>query len=298
MRRTPLELRVVVGLISGVLVACGPGPGDPPIDSGAGDASIAESDGGVDAGVIDAGTADAGVIDAGFHDGGHFEVDAGSDAGTIDAGQPQPVDAGNDAGLPVDGIIFVHGINGSLNDWTTMINRFKADGFPANRLVAHTYSDPKWGCNTGNADQLSQWVTDLEATGARRIAIVAHSMGGLSSRYYLQRKMGTSHVSVFTTLGTMHHGLTNPCLGATLPICVWKELCSTGSFIADLNMAPATPGPTTWTSIFSTDDTTVPAMSSQLVGADNISLSGLQHDGANGLQESQLVYQLVVDSLH
>lgn len=258
-----------------LVAACGREPISPEVDAGQADAGSASE--GRDAGTADAGQADAGV-DAG--------IDAGFDAGSIFP----------DAGLRIDGIVFVHGINGSSSDWTTMVDRFKNDGWPADRLIARTYSDPRWGCNGTNATQLSGWVQELASRGATRIAVVAHSMGGLSSRYYLQRLGGTSSVVVFITLGTMHHGLSNSCL-SPLPVCVWKEVCQSGPFIADLNTAPATPGPTKWVSIFSTGDTTVPVASATLIGAQNIQLTGLTHDGVDGLQNSPLVYQHVKDSM-
>jgi triacylglycerol lipase len=250
------------------------------------DAAVDTPDSGaltVDAGEErDAGTPDAGVADAGAPDAG-VTTDAGSDAGT-------------DAGFTIDGIVFVHGINGSKDDWAPMINRFLADGWPANRLIANTYMDPRFGCNDANATQLRTWVNQLRMAGAQHVAVVAHSMGGLSSRYYLKDLMGTANVEVFATLGTMHHGLSTPCLNP-LPVCVWQQLCESGMFIADLNAPPATPGPTRWTSIFSDGDDTVPMMSSQLTGANNILVPGLEHDGPNGLQSSAVVYQHVLDAL-
>lgn len=207
-------------------------------------------------------------------------------------------DAGlEDGGIaPVDGIVFVHGINGSASNWDVMRERFKADGWPDERLIARTFQNPSWGCNTTNARQLDAWVGELEALGARRIAIVAHSMGGLSSRYFMKTLGGTGRVAIYTSLGTMHHGLRNPC-SSPIPICVWQELCSSGPFIAGLNADPATPQPTAWTSIFSDGDDTVPNASSELDGANNLLVNGLEHDGANGLQDSEEVYQLVVQSL-
>ncbi len=199
-------------------------------------------------------------------------------------------------GEAIDGIVFVHGINGSGSDWDTMVERFKADGWPAERLIARAYSDGKWGCNTRNAEELAQWVDELAASGAQRIAIVAHSMGGLSSRYYLQRLGGTQKVATFITLGTMHHGLFASCL-SPVKVCVWQELCLAGDFIKDLNTLPTTPGSTRWVSIFSTGDEIVSAQSSRLKGAHNIQLEGLGHDGPKGLQDSDEVYQRVLESL-
>lgn len=268
-----------------VLAACGTVTPSPQQDAGQQTETDAGSNdsGEVDAGIQDAGTPDAGLIDAGTSDAGT------SDAGTSDAGT-------SDAGFTIDGIVFVHGINGSKNDWTPMIDRFVADGWPMNRLVANTYQDPRFGCNDSNATQLQTWVNQLHQAGAQHVAVVAHSMGGLSSRYYLKDLMGTQNVEVFTTLGTMHHGLSTPCLNP-LPVCVWQQLCQTGMFITDLNAPPATPGPTKWTSIFSDSDDTVPMMSSQLMGATNILVPGLEHDGPNGLQSSAVVYQHVLDTL-
>lgn len=196
----------------------------------------------------------------------------------------------------IDGIVFVHGISGSEKDWRTMRARFEADGFPEDRLIARSYADPTWACNTSNAETLRGWVQELKDRGARHVAIIAHSMGGLSARYYVQRLGGSASVDTFITLGTMHHGILSPCL-SPVQGCTWKELCAAGTFLADLNSAPATPGPTRWVSIFSSADAIVPAKSSRLAGAWNIELEGLAHDGKKGLQESEAVYQRVKSAL-
>ncbi|MFT3713364.1 MAG: hypothetical protein QM817_37385 [Archangium sp.] len=197
---------------------------------------------------------------------------------------------------PIDGIVFVHGINSSGADWSVMVERFKAEGWPEDRLIAESFTDPSWGCNTLNAAQVADWVHTLEGRGAQRIAIVAHSMGGLSSRYFMKSLDGHERIAAFITLGTMHHGLTSPCL-APVGVCVWKELCSSGRFIRELNTTPTTPGPATWTSIFSDGDQTVPSTSSTLDGATNVLVPGLQHAGPSGLQDSEQVFQSVLESL-
>src|SRR5262249_38771543 len=160
--------------------------------------------------------------------------------------------------------------------------------FPYERMIAESFPDTHWGCNVDNAVLVQGWVDQLYAMGAHRVAVVAHSMGGLSSRYFMKDLNGTSKVSVYVTLGTMHHGLDSPCL-SPVPVCVWQELCAVGSFIADLNATPATPGPARWVSIFSHDDMTVPPTSSELIGAENIELSGLDH---GDLPNSEMVYDL------
>jgi pimeloyl-ACP methyl ester carboxylesterase len=223
-------------------------------------------------------------------------LDAGAlDAAASDAG---PADAAlSDAAPPLRPILLVHGIKGSAADWDMVVQRLAADGWPASWIMARTYADPSWGCNVDNAHTLSGWVDELrKATGADTIDLVAHSMGTLSSRYLLHDLSGVTRVRRYVTLGGMHHGLTSSCL-SPLDICVWKELCTTGPFIAGLNAAPVTPGPTRWWSIYSDGDQTVPTSSSQLAGATDIMIPGVAHSGAGGLQQSPLVYAALKEAL-
>ncbi len=275
----PIRTRLSIALL--VLSACGGS-----VDSGQADSGVPH-DAGANHPAADAGQAanDAGTV-----------LDAGSlaDAGVLDAGTV------NDGGLP-DPVLFIHGINGSAADWATMISRFKALGYPAERLMARTFSDPKYGCNTDNAATIQMWANELMATThTTRIDLVAHSMGTLSSRRFLKDLGGTAQVNTFVSLGGMNHGLTGlVCLGATNPVpyppsCTFKEICATQPFIAALNAPPATPGPTVWVTIAGSADTTVPNDSTFLIGAENIVVQGVTHAGAMGLQESQTVTDDVV----
>jgi hypothetical protein len=129
------------------------------------------------------------------------------------------------------------------------------------------------------------------ATCQPRVDIVAHSMGSLSSRYYIKNLGGQERVNTYVTLGGMHHGLFTPCLAPDfLDVCVWQELCQWGAFIQQLNADPATPGELHWVSIYGTADETVPNESSHLEGAENISIEGAEHFGENGLEQREDVY--------
>lgn len=245
---------------------------------------------------------DSGVFKNSAHDAGPAAVvmvDAGVVAVGLEADAGTEADAGGmgvfDAGVPLpDPVLFIHGINGSKDDWNTMISRLVADGWPADRLKAETFADPKWGCNSDNAEVIVRWANELmAATHTTRIDLVAHSMGSLSSRRYLKYLNGAAAVNTYVSLGGMNHGLSNSCWGATLGICVWKELCASGGFIKDLNAAPATAPPTTWVTIAGGADETVSNDSTFLVGAENIVVPGVTHDGANGLQQDPVVYENV-----
>lgn len=189
-------------------------------------------------------------------------------------------------------IVFIHGINGDASNWDLVIERLIADGWPEDRLFARTFDDPEWGCNVDNASTIDTWVQAvLEETGAERVNLVAHSMGALSSRYYVKNLGGQAVVNTYATLGGMHHGLLSAC-SPDFPFkpCVWEEICSLGDYVAQLDEEPATPGELHWVSIYGTADETVPSWSSELDGAENISIEGVEHDGASGLQADPATY--------
>ncbi len=254
----------------------------------------AAPDGGAPPSVLDGGQG-AEPDDAGSpSDAGNVGSDGGSDAG------PLEVDAGA-ADLP-DPILFVHGINGSAADFDTLIASLIADGWPAERLFAHSFPDPEWGCNVDNAASVGAWIESIRSTtGAARVDLVAHSMGTLSTRHYVKFLGGTETVDSYVTLGGQHLGLWQPCTAFLGPgddenvPCVWSELCMTRDFIAALNAEPATPGDAVrWVSIYSTADEVVPATSSELDGAENIELEDIDHVG---LLSDPIAYQAIVTAL-
>ncbi len=192
-------------------------------------------------------------------------------------------------------IVFVHGVNGSSANFFTMSQRLIDDGWPEDLLFFFDAADPAWGCNVDNAEAIRLLVDSIiETTCQPRVDIVAHSMGTMSSRYYIKNLGGTEHVNTYVTLGGMHHGLRSPCLAPDfLGVCVWQELCETGDFITQLNADPATPGELYWVTMYGKADSDVPNASSMLSGAENIEFEGVEHSGSNGLLEVEEVYEEV-----
>ncbi len=109
-----------------------------------------------------------------------------------------------------DPILFLHGMFGSKIVWDSMKTRFLEDGWPNTTLYAYTFDDPE-NCsaqaNINNANQIKQWVSNiLDTTGVGKIDLVAHSMGGLSRRYYVKFLADLDSIDEFVTLGSPHHG--------------------------------------------------------------------------------------------
>ncbi|MGH8457227.1 MAG: esterase/lipase family protein, partial [Stenotrophobium sp.] len=101
-------------------------------------------------------------------------------------------------------ILFVHGFICNAGVWR-----------PLMRWLAHRAGAPMQAISLypvlGNIDdyaaQLHEAVAAMrQRTGADKVMLVGHSMGGLVIRRYLQ-KSGAEHVTRVVTLGSPHHGV-------------------------------------------------------------------------------------------
>jgi triacylglycerol lipase len=173
-------------------------------------------------------------------------------------------------------VLFVHGYNGAGSNWNTMADRFRADGWPSSHLHQWTYDSRQ--SNTVTAEQLSAEVDGLlAATGATEVDIVSHSMGGLSSRYYLKNLDGISKVDAWVSLGGPNHGTdtANSCFDTSC-----TEMRIGSSFLTSLNSGDETPGSPRYATWRSPCDTVInPDSSVSLSGAANTRTACLTHSG-------------------
>jgi triacylglycerol lipase len=171
-------------------------------------------------------------------------------------------------------ILFVHGWNSNASTWNTMISRFQADGWPSSRLRAFSYDTSQ--SNAVTAQTVQQEVDKLLAsTGASQVDIVTHSMGGLSSRYYIKNLASSGKVDRWVSLGGPNHGTTSGNLCSSTA-CVEMRIGST--FLNNLNAGdetPGSPGYGTWWS--SCDGVINPADSTVLSGATNTKTACISH---------------------
>ena len=187
-------------------------------------------------------------------------------------------------------VLFVHGyFAGPGMTWDTMVGRFKDDGCPDSHLMAPEFND-RTGCNPEHGRQISFWVDVLtERTGSPYVNIVAHSMGGLDTRYYIRYLCGYRRVKHVVTLGGAHHGTITAC--AEPVSCGADSMCRGTSmdswtenpFLVQINSCDETPGnDVMYTSVWSDyDEIIIPQESSIIEGAENIELDafGVGHLG-------------------
>lgn len=188
----------------------------------------------------------------------------------------------------VDPILFVHGYTSNAATWNTTISRFQADGWESNRLFAYTFSSTQ--SNATIAQAVAQRVNEIKAaTGAAKVDIITHSMGGLSSRYYIKNLGGAANVDDWVSLAGPNHGTTwafgcffsSPC----------NQMIPGSSFLNQLNSGDETPGAVnygTWWS--SCDELINPDTSTILSGATNTNVGCLSH---SGVKDSANVYAQV-----
>lgn len=176
-----------------------------------------------------------------------------------------------------DPIVFVHGWRTGGGVWNTMIDRFVAAGYPRSRLVAITYNSDQ--PNVATASQVRDAVNALRAqTGAAKVDIISHSMGGLSSRYYLKNLGGSAVVDEWVSLAGPNHGTTSAWLCIWFSGSCWDMLPGSG-FLNALNAGDETPGLTRYGTWWSNADEIInPHNSVPLAGAANNFAGSIAHN--------------------
>jgi triacylglycerol lipase len=175
-----------------------------------------------------------------------------------------------------DPILFVHGWAESESVWSTMIRNFEGEGWRREELNNWRYSTSQ--SNVRTASEVRTKVEEiLRRTGAAKVDLVTHSMGGLNTRYYLKNLSGTEKVDDWVSLGGPNHG-TSTASFCPETSCVEMRIEST--FLRELNREDETPGTVnygTWWS--SCDEIINPDESVLLSGATNNAAGCVSHVG-------------------
>jgi len=179
-----------------------------------------------------------------------------------------------------DPVLLVHGYRGNPATWADMAAFLKAHG----RTVFAI--DLPGEDNVANAKAIRDKLLALKWT---KVDLVGQSMGGLSARWFAKFIATRSTVDAYVSLGTPQRGLWRTCV---LPSWYGGQMCPARGFLRELNSGDDTPGPTYWTTIFSTSDGYVSVDASKLDGgACFVSVDGVGHnamDNDRGVMASTL----------
>ena len=111
----------------------------------------------------------------------------------------QVTDRESDSLVP---IVFVHGLGGNRGTMFFLRSFLQLHGH--SRMYAFGYED---GTIEGHAADLKTYIKQvLETTGEPRVDVVAHSLGGVISRYAIQRLGMAKKVRTLVTMATPHQG--------------------------------------------------------------------------------------------
>jgi len=136
-------------------------------------------------------------------------------------------------------VLFVHGINGTPASFEYLIEHLDRS-----RFQAWVYYYPSGVHLDSIAGHLDQTMAKLKLRyGFQRCAVVAHSMGGLVSRGFIQRHAGatTNNIPLFVTLSTPWGGHKSAELGvkkAPVVVRVWHDMAPGSDYQKSLYVAP------------------------------------------------------------
>ena len=184
-------------------------------------------------------------------------------------------------------ILLVHGVLGNAGVWHPFARWLQARG--VGPVYTISYGPPLASIDTFVQQVAAKIDAMRAATGAERVVVVAHSMGGLVMRAYL-RDHGGSRIARLVTLGTPHEGSVHAWIAAGACL---AQMRPGNAWLAALGPPPADAPPIV--SLWSWHDSMVaPQTSSRIDFGDNVVLAGVAH---NALLSDHGVFGRVLEQI-
>jgi pimeloyl-ACP methyl ester carboxylesterase len=145
-------------------------------------------------------------------------------------------------------VVLLHGFAMNRTNWIWLGRRLARRGIGP--LYGTSYFSPQ--SVRRSAEHLARFIERVAAREkSERVDVVAHSLGGVVVRYYIERLGGAKRVGRVVTIGSPHHGTLIARLGALFPSA--RETLAGSSFYADLGPLVAREG-IAFTSVWSRAD--------------------------------------------
>jgi len=168
-------------------------------------------------------------------------------------------------------VLLIHGIADSERNMQWLAHYLRREGWEV-----HTLSlKPRWAQK--GLEPLAQQIDVYarEQFGTRRFDLVGFSMGGLVSRYYVQRLGGLDRVDHLVTLSAPHNGTI---LANLIPNRGCREMRPNSAFLRDLATDADRLESLKFTSLYTPLDLVIiPQRSSEMPQANNIRMSVMAH---------------------
>lgn len=177
-------------------------------------------------------------------------------------------------------VVLVHGILGQERlYWNLLKRRLVSEGFQVHEIALPALG---FGDLRSAAAAFGNRLDGLrDKQGITHVDVLAHSAGGLVTRWFLKQNDDSHGVRRLITMGTPHEGTRSAGL---LPVRGLISQVRPGSrFLAQLNDHDPTPGPTLYTAVWTHfDGVVLPADSARLPAAwnvENLLYPGIMHWG-------------------
>ncbi|MFI7023474.1 esterase/lipase family protein [Micromonospora sp. NPDC049900] len=203
-------------------------------------------------------------------------------------------------------VIVVGGLSGFAAVYEPLAARLRADGY---RVWIHPLPNLGLGDISASAGGLRSFVGQVRAsTGAAKVDLVAHSEGGLVSRYYIKNLGGGDTVGRYVSLGTPQYGtyVANIVaflgLGSCVGVIACQQMTIGSSFLTALNAGDDTPGDVRWTTVRTRQDELVRPVDNAMLadGATNVLIQSrcpLRVVGHLGLVADGTTYSVIRQAL-
>lgn len=166
-------------------------------------------------------------------------------------------------------VVFIHGYFGSGGAFHPMASHLAALGL-APRQLQYNYLPA--GSVAEHAEQLAERIQEANPDGP--VCVVAHSLGGLISRYYAQVLGG--RVDALVTIGTPHRGTS---LARGWPMQLARELSPNSQLLRTLTATRGRLDDARLTSVIAVQDSLVACHSAALDGSRAVYVDGVGHHG-------------------
>ncbi len=173
-------------------------------------------------------------------------------------------------------VLLVHGVGCNSGVWLRFLAYLRPRGFGP--LYTISYEPPLESIEVFAAQMAEKVDAIIGSTGAGRVILVCHSMGGLVARAYL-RRFGADKVWAVIAIGTPHRGSVHArafpgtCLAEMRPGSQWLEALN----------REGPPHGVRCVALWSWHDSMVaPQLSARWDGAENVEFVGIGHNAAVG----------------
>lgn len=190
---------------------------------------------------------------------------------------------------PQVGVVLVHGFVCNRGLWNPWIERLRGLGVP--HIAVNL--EPVFGVIDDYPDIIERAVQRITQATGRPPVLVAHSMGGLAVRAWLQRYQADERVAKVLTIGTPHQGTWLAHFGSTPNA---RQMIPQGAWLAQLAANEPASRARCFVCCFSHCDNIVfPAMTGVLPGSRAALIRGAAHVDMVGRPE---VFDEVLAALH